>query len=229
MIFYQVLGMIDTPIHVIDFEGSRQSGIVEYGVATLLHHRVESTSTGLCRPQGTISDIDRSRHRIREEAVAVHSGFESNWDLFSGLRESGVFCAHNAIVEDGFLRAVWPCPRRSPDFFGLAGGEEVTWGPWLDTLPMYRRIYPDLESYSLEVLVGLFGLQPELDRMAETDCPAGRGHYHAALYDALASALLLARLFQETGFETVTLHWLLRQSQSSELGFRNAGQQQFNL
>ena len=65
--------------------------------------------------------------------------------------------------------------------------------------------------------------------MAETDCPAGRGHYHAALYDALASALLLARLFQETGFETVTLHWLLRQSQSSELGFRNAGQQQFNL
>ena len=27
--------MIGTPIHVIDFEGSRQSGIVEYGVVTL--------------------------------------------------------------------------------------------------------------------------------------------------------------------------------------------------
>lgn len=221
--------MIETPIHVIDFEGSRQSGIVEYGVVTLRGGRVDATVTGLCRPGGTISDFDRGQHGIGEAAVSGCDPFEANWELFSGLRECGVFCAHNALVEDGLLRMVWPCPRVSPDFFGLGGSAGLFWGPWLDTLPIYRRVYPGLESYSLQMLVGLFGLQPDLDRLADLDCPAGRRQYHSALYDALGSALLLARLFGEPGLEGVSLHWLLRQSQKSEGAFDAAGQQEFAL
>lgn len=221
--------MIKTAIHVIDFEGSRQSGIVEYGVATVMEGRVESTATGLCRPVGTISDFDRGRHGIGESYVAECERFEGQWELFSGLREGGVFCAHNASVEDGLLRMVWPCPRISPDFFKQGGSAGISWGPWLDTLPIYRRVYPGLENYSLEVLIGLFDLQRDLDDLAGGHCPAGRKKYHSALYDALGSALLLLRLFQEGGLEGVSLHWLLRQSQLSEEAHKSAGQQEFTL
>lgn len=221
--------MIETPIHVIDFEGNRQSGIVEYGVASLRGSRLDSTFTGLCRPVGTISDFERSQHRIDEDALGSCELFDRQWGLFSKLRNEGVFCAHNASVEDGLLRSVWPYPRISPDFFGLGDPAKLTWGPWLDTLWVYRRVYPNLESYNLETLIDLFGLQTKLDEMAEVDCPAGRRQYHSALYDAMASALLLARIFEEPDFEKTTLHWLLRQSQASEAGRDAAGQQEFTL
>ncbi|MGC6455302.1 MAG: 3'-5' exonuclease [Coraliomargaritaceae bacterium] len=221
--------MIETPIHLIDFEGNRQSGIVEYGVATLQGQHLVSTDTGLCRSSGTISDFERSQHRIDERSLEDCAPFASQWELFSGLRKTGVFCAHNASVEDGLLRAVWPCPSTSPDFFSLGNASKLSWGPWLDTLWVYRRVYPNLESYHLELLIDLFGLQTKLDDLAQASCPEGRRQYHSALYDAMASALLLVRIFEEPDFETISLHWLLRQSRGSEADRAAAGQQEFTL
>ena len=220
--------MIQTPIHVIDFEGNRRTGIVEYGVVSLLGNKVVSTLTGLSRPSGKISDRDRFQHGINESDVCDCELFQSNWETFSGLRASGVFCAHSAGVEDALLRRVWPCPRLSPDFFDL-NNNEITWVPWLDTLSIYRRIYPDQDSYRLEDLNLLFELQADLDRIAKVQCPSGRRHYHAALYDALASALLLTRLYDEPDFGAVTLYWLLRQSQPSGAAQNSIGQQEFTL
>jgi len=187
--------MIGTPIHVIDFEGSRQSGILEYGVVTLRAGRIDATHTRLCRAQGTISDRDRMQHGISEEAVAGEAPFEEEWDLFARLRESGPLCAHHASVEDGLLRSVWPYPRNSPDFSD-EGARLTSWGPWLDTLQLYRRVYPQLDGYKLGYLVECFGLEAELAELAEAACPPKRGRYHCALYDALASALLLRNLMQ---------------------------------
>lgn len=220
--------MFTTPIHVIDFEGSRQSGIVEYGVVTLHGAMVDATYTGFCRPRGTITDRDRMQHRIAERDLVGRERFDELWPLFSELRETGVLCAHNMVVEDGLLRQVWPYPRTSPDFFGL-GGPELNWGPWLDTLYIYRRIYPQLESHRLEDLVELFGLEKELRARAKLYCPQGRRRYHSALYDALASALLLSRLYDEAELKRMTLHWLLIQSQSSDSGRESVGQQEFFL
>jgi len=53
------------------------------------------------------------------------------------------------------------------------------------------------------------GLQPELDALAVQHCPAGRGHYHAALYDALAGALLLASLAREPALAQLSTMQLL--------------------
>lgn len=220
--------MFTTPIHVIDFEGSRQSGIVEYGVVTLHGAMVDATYTGFCRARGTITDRDRRQHRIAEEDLAGREPFNENWSLFSELRATGVLCAHNIMVEDGLLRQVWPYPRKSPDFFGL-GGSEPTWGPWLDTLFIYRRVYPQLESHRLEDLIKLFDLEKELKTRAKLYCPQGRRRYHSALYDALASALLLSRLYDEPDLKRMTLHWLLIQSQSSEGARESVGQQEFFL
>ena len=206
--------MLQTPIHVIDFEGSRQSGVVEYGIATVCGDRVTAAYSRICAPVGTISDRDREQHGISEELARHEDAFEVEWPLLSKLRRGGPFCAHNVAVESGLLRAVWPCPGQVPNF-AEPGLMEADWGPWLDTLQLYRRIYSGLDSYKLQTLVSVFQLQESLDAQVQLLCPPGRRRYHCALYDALASALLLIRLFQEKEMESAGLRWLILQSASS--------------
>lgn len=217
--------MFETPIHVIDFEGSRLSGVVEYGYVTIQHGELLDAQTRICAPVGTISDLDRGQHGISENRAAGEALFEVEWPLFAGLRETGPFCAHNAAVEDGFLRNVWSCPRTSPDF-SEPGLNVASWGPWLDTLYIYRRIYPQLDSHKLQELVTLFQLQEKLDTYAKTVCPVERRHYHCALYDALASALLLCRLAEEPSLADASLRWLFLQSAASDAARQSMGQQE---
>lgn len=216
--------MIETPIHVIDFEGSRQSGIVEYGVVTLLGAEIVATHTRLCAPTGAISQRDRMQHGISAATTAGAEAFEAEWQLFAELRATGPLCAHNAAVEDGLLRAVWAYPRNSPDF-SEAGQHTASWGPWLDTLYLYRHIYPQLQSHKLGDLIALFGLQAPLDEQAQLYCPKRRQRYHCALYDTLASALLLRRLYQEPELQALSLRWLLLQSSSTDAARDSMGQQ----
>ena len=62
-----------------------------------------------------------------------------------------------------------------------------------------------------EVVV-VFGLQGQLDELAERHCPPDRRRYHAALYDALAGALLLTRLAAEPSLADQSCAWLLEMS-----------------
>jgi len=220
-----MLPMFDVPIHVIDFEGSRQSGVVEYGFVTLLRGEFVDSQTRICASVGTISDADRGQHGISEELAAREALFETEWSLFAGLRETGPFCAHNARVEDGLLTNIWPYPRNSPHFFE-EGLSIPSWGPWLDTLYLYRRIYPQLESHKLSALIEAFDLQSRLDWQASVLCPPDRCRYHCALYDALASALLLQRLEEEPELQEASLRWLFLQSAASESARDTMGQQE---
>lgn len=206
--------MKNATIHVIDFEGSRTSGIVEYGVVTLLGTSIESTATRICSPSGPLSNTDIIKHGISEECASIEVSFESEWERFARLRQTGPLCAHNASVEDGLLRSLWSYPRQSPDFTE-ATESIASWGPWLDTLHIYRQLYPRLESYKLQDLIDLFGLKPELEDIAKLYCPATRIGFHCALYDALACALLLLRLFSQPELKKINIPWLLLQSTAS--------------
>ena len=217
--------MFEFPIHVVDFEGSRQSGVVEYGCVTLEHGGLEKSYSCICAPAGKISKLDRVQHGITEGCAEKESPFTAHWSLFAGLRETGLFCAHNSAVEEGFLRAVWPFPRNSPHFLE-PGLQTATWGPWLDTLHLYRRVYPHLDSYKLEDLVRLFDLQTLLDKHAATMCPIDRSNYHCALYDALGSAMLLDRLRREPSLQFASLNWFFKQSAASDNVYDAMGQQE---
>jgi len=217
--------MFDTPIHVIDFEGSRQSGVVEYGYVTLENGKIVDSQTRICAPVGTITDLDRGQHGISEDRASSEALFEAEWSLFARLRQSGAFCAHNASVEDGFLRAVWSYPRISPDF-AEPGQTTATWAPWLDTLHIYRCVYPQLKTHKLQALIEIFDLQATLDAQAVAICPAERRYYHCALYDALASALLLRRLTEEPSLKDASLRWLFLQSAASAAARDAMGQQE---
>lgn len=204
----------DAHIYVIDFEGTRESGVVEYGVVTLHGGQIQKTLTRLCQPQGEIRNADYRQHRIRRQDAEGCAPFSDEWECFASMRKRGPLAAHNASVEHGLLRAQWPHPRESPDFIS-SGRQVADWGPWLDTCALYQRVYPDLPTHKLSTLVVTFELSERLDKLAQTYCPPKRRRAHCALFDALASALLLMRLEEEEGFEAMTLSWLMAQSAPS--------------
>jgi DNA polymerase III epsilon subunit-like protein len=196
------------PVFFVDFEGSCASGILEYGVAGLRGGAVFETHTRLCRPTGRVRPEDVAVHGLREEALAGRARFADDWELFATLRERGPLAAHFAGMENALLKSVWPYPRSSPDF-ARPGARTVDWGPWIDTARLYRQLYPNVDTGRLEALVAACGLQRELDALAAAHCPPDRRRYHAALYDALAGAVLLAALARNPQIAGMTTLQLL--------------------
>jgi DNA polymerase III epsilon subunit-like protein len=199
---------VDQPIFFVDFEGSRASGILEYGVVTLRGDRIEESRTRLCRASGPVRSEDVAVHGLSEAVVAAHAPFGDDWEYFAELRERGPLAAHYAGVENALLKSVWPYPRNSPDF-ARPGERAIDWGPWIDTARIYAQLDPGLHSGALASLIEACGLQTELDRLAAEHCPPERRRYHAALYDALAGALLLGSLARQASLASLTTMQLL--------------------
>jgi DNA polymerase-3 subunit epsilon len=198
----------EQPIFFVDFEGSSASGVLEYGVATLHGGRVVEAKTRLCRATGRVHARDSAVHGLRTEELSLQAPFANDWDYFAALRERGPLAAHYAGVENALLKSVWPYPRNSPDF-ARPGERVIDWGPWVDSARLYAQFFPQLGSGRLESLVGAGGLQGELESLAAVHCPADRRHYHAALYDALAGALLLAALARDPKLAGLSVMQLL--------------------
>lgn len=201
----------ESQIHFIDFEGNLTSGILEYGVATIHGGRVVQACTRLCGPIGRIRSSDTAIHGIDERAVASAAPFSDDFHFFARLRETGPLGAHYAHAENTLIRATWPYARAATDF-ARSGETVTTWGPWIDTGRLYTQIFPTLPSGKLEELITTFGLAARLQQLADEYCPATRRMYHAALYDALAAALLLLALGERPEFPDMTLGWLLQMS-----------------
>ena len=199
------------PFHFIDFEDSAASGILEFGVVTLQRGEITATHTRLCRATGAVPADDTKVHGLTADGLQSQDYFASEWELFAGLRSTGPLAAHFAPVENGLLRKVWPYPREVPDF-ARPGKTSTEWGPWIDTGRLYPQFFPQLGSVRLEDLVKREGLQPELEKVSRVHCPSARRRYHAALYDALAGALLLRSLLQRPELASATIPWLLQMS-----------------
>jgi len=198
----------EQPIFFLDFEGSLGSGILEYGVVTLLGGQIVETKTRLCGATGRVRAEDTAVHGLRAETLAAHPILAEDWDYFAGLRERGPLAAHYAGAENSLLKSVWPYPRSSPDFARL-GEQVIDWGPWIDSARIYAQLRPQPGSGGLEAVVQGSGLQAELDALAAAHCPPGRRGYHSALYDALAGALLLAALARDARWADFTvMQWL---------------------
>jgi len=201
----------NSPIHFIDFEGNGTSGIIEFGVVTLRGGEIASTRTRLCAKVGRVTAEDTAIHGLGEKELRGAAPFKDEWEYFAGLRESGPLAAHFSQAENYLLKTAWAYPRSVPDF-ARPGKTSNEWGPWIDTGRLYPQFFPQLGDGKLEQLVAACGLQAELDATAANHCPADRCHYHAALYDALAGALLLSAFLQRPEFGAATIPWLLQMS-----------------
>ncbi len=188
------MGVFAHTVYVIDFEGSRKTGVLEFGVVTLEAGKVAATRTQLCAPTGALDARESRVHKLTEEMLAGQPPFSAHFDEFKALRQEGFFAAHNASVERRLLCDVWPHPGLVPDFEGSTFND---WGPWLDTCALYRKLYPQLPEHALGALLKRFCLLPKLETLAALHCPIGRNKAHCALYDALGAALLLLRLAEE--------------------------------
>ena len=202
------------PIHVIDFEGSGRTGVVEFGVATLLGGEVVSASTRLHAPRAPVPAIDTQCHGLGAKDLKGLPPFESEWDQWVSLRRTGLLAAHNASVESGLLRGTWSRPSAVPSFVGDAAAV-AEWGPWIDTCRLARAWAPSLGDFRLSALVSLLRLGPRLDALAAEHCPPSRRRYHCALYDALAAALVLRALCGLEGRSAAPLSLLVRDSVSA--------------
>jgi len=204
----------EIPIHVVDFEGSGRTGVVESGVATLLGGEIITTCTSLHAARGAVPSIDTQCHGLSQCDLAGATPFEAEWDRWVSLRRTGVLAAHNATVEAGLLRATWPRPSVVPSYVGDMT-PVAEWGPWIDTCRLARAWVPTLGEYGLSSLVSALRLAPRLDALASQHCPPGRRQYHCALYDALAAALILRALGGLDGRSMAPISLLVRDSLSA--------------
>jgi DNA polymerase-3 subunit epsilon len=221
-----LMSWADTPIHFLDFEGNAASGIIEFGVVTLCGGAIAATRTRLCRSLGRVAPEDTAVHGLTEAGLRDAAPFKDEWEYFAGLRGSGPLAAHFAHAENYLLKLAWAYPRNAPDF-ARPGKITTEWGPWIDTGRLYPQFSPGSGEAKLEQLVTSSGLQAELDALAAQHCPAGRRHYHAALYDALGGALLLLALLRRPEFAGATIPWLLQMSTLD--GDKRGALQQGNL
>lgn len=90
---------MEQPVFFIDFEGSLASGVLEYGIATLVGGRVTESLTRLCAPTGRVRAVDTEVHGLREESLAGSRPLSADWEVFAGRRERGPFAAHFAGAE----------------------------------------------------------------------------------------------------------------------------------
>lgn len=180
----------------MDFEGSSSTGVVEFGLVSLRAGQLESCASRFHRSRTAIPAKDAKVHGLSTAMVADYEPFQQRYQEMVALRKGGVFAAHNAHVESHLIRDEWPCPPFVPDW-SHSGRQIAEWGPWIDTLRIYRKLYPQLNEYRLASLLEVFQEQPRLDEWAALHCPEGRRSYHCALYDTLASALLIIRLFEQ--------------------------------
>lgn len=82
-------------------------------------------------------------------------------------------------------------------------------GPWVDTLLLSRAVYPSLKNHSLSYVCESLDLKPEIDKIV----PAKT--WHDALYDAVASLLLLKKIITDFKLENTPLTTLLHPDTSA--------------
>lgn len=192
-------------IHIIDFEGSATSGVVEMGCVTIDGSRITQVTGRFFSPKRTPREEEVAIHGIRPSDYADKPLFSEAYSDLIALRKSGPFGAHHAPVENGFLTRQWPAIEGVPDFSEKTQ-TVFDWGPWIDTLVLVKKAYPQFSENGLEPCIKALGLETELSEIAEAQIPLPRQRFHAAPYDALASALLVLELSRFEPFN----NWSIR-------------------
>lgn len=199
---------------VIDFEGSFRGSVVEAGIVRMNHAGQVSAWTGLFKPLAPVTWEESQTHGLRNRDLEGQPHFHESFEALRELRIQGILGAHHATVENRFICDAWPMPGWVSDP-EKPGQQIASWGPWLDSRLLAERVFPGMQEYKLENLIRGLGLQTILDQWAELFCPKARARYHCALYDALASWLLMLAMGKTASWQEWSLDRLLRYQNST--------------
>jgi DNA polymerase-3 subunit epsilon len=222
------MSWLNHSLFFIDFEGNKNSGVLEYGVVEIFNGNIVDTKTRLCRPRVSIQISEAEVHGLNNKMCENEAYFSEDWEYFSSIRERGYFVSHFSGSENALLKATWPYTRKSFDVLEQKASHHE-WGPWIDTARLYAQFYPTFNSAKLEDLVKAAGLQTTLSELAFKYCPLNRQGYHCALYDALAGALLLNALGKISAVAQMSLAQIITLSTQNVDKRTDFVQRQFEL
>lgn len=150
-------------IRVIDTETtSFEGGICELASVDIVDGQICNPMSDFVKPPEPITVGAMAVHHITDAMVADSPPID---DVVGSYLGASVYVAHNAAFDRPKL------PQIS--------------APWICTLKLARKLYPELESHSNQYLRYHF--------MLDVDVPEGL-HAHRALYDCYVTAALLIRL-----------------------------------
>lgn len=168
--------ILETGFTALDIETTGLSpsfcGIVEIAALKILPGGGEESFQTLVDPQRRIPAAVRSIHGITDSMVSGKPrAAEAVRPLVDFVGESPLVL-HNAPFDMGFLNPV-------------LRAQKITWGSpaVFDTLPLSRRAFPGLRSYSLENLSRFFDFES--------------GGHHRALADCRYCAQLFVRILRK--------------------------------
>lgn len=128
------------------------------------------------------------RHAVLRREIAEAPTPQKLWPQIQQRLVERPLCAHNVATEKKFIRAMAPMH---------------SFGPWIDTLRIARKVWPGRTSYALGDLIVTLGLKQRVDEL----CLGKKAH--DALYDAVASAMLLEHLLEQPGWDGITIGELI--------------------
>jgi len=129
----------------------------------------------------------RKIHGIGPEQLADAPSLLSLWPEVKRRLSGAVVVAHGKGTEKRFLRA----------FPGHG------FKPWIDTLLLARAAWPELPDHSLGALCLAHGLEAEIREIVSAKS------WHDALFDAVASLILLTRIIESHGLSEEPIDSLL--------------------
>jgi DNA polymerase-3 subunit epsilon len=187
------MAIFNAQITVLDYESTGSlSGYDnepwQIGVVSLVAGKVDAASMfeSLLRVDANrpFNPHAPGRHGALRDEISIAPTQQELWPKIKTRLTDQPLCAHNVATEKKFTRAAAPMHQ---------------FGPWIDTLRIARKVWKGCPSYALEDLIVMLDLKSRVDELC-----IGKSA-HDALYDAVASAMILEHLLAQLGWGDVTI------------------------
>lgn len=183
----------DQKFVAIDFE-SAGSGIgktdAPIQVATCMYtteKSIHSPWMSYISTEENITWTAQKVHGITKEQLANAPTMTALWPTFHKNLSNKIIVAHGHGTEKKFLRA-----------FPYHG-----FGPWLDTITLSKKAFPNLPSYALGDICDTLKLTEIVKQNVKGKC------WHDALFDSVASLVILQYIIEQFDLEKTPINTLI--------------------
>ena len=124
-------------------------------------------------------NITLAEEKKDDEAVKCLAKLQTN--------EFEYIVSHNSFIEKNLIKKYFPYKLSH-------GAKGLHKQMWVDSLHVYKTLYPNLEKYDLKYLVKTFVNYDSLDAVTKNCCQKKAAKFHHSLFDAICVYLLIKRL-----------------------------------
>jgi len=150
-----ILIVLDTETTGLDHKTEQ---LIEVAAVRLVNGDIQDTFTALIKPTVPIRHSSYRIHHISEEMVADAPSAEEVIPQLLAFINGAPFVAHNAVFDYSFISEAH---------------KKIYDERWttrkIDTLDMFRQVFPEEPSHGLSALLARFGFEPEVTHRALDD------------------------------------------------------------